>query len=154
MRTIWVLAAVWSAVVSTGMLPDRVAAAGVADLQVSHRHGQTFLTWKEPEELTGDEPISYEQFKQLTTVWSNRRHYRIYRSSEPIRSVRGLTPIGEAQVLSCWNDCYPSRPRTSEEDLLSRFVIEAGKPPVAANRGLYVHQPQLSGTAYYAVTVV
>lgn len=85
MRTIWVLAAVWSAVVSTGMLPDRVAAAGVADLQVSHRHGQTFLTWKEPEELTGEEPISYEQFKQLTTVWSKRRHYRIYRSSEPIR---------------------------------------------------------------------
>lgn len=154
MRTIWVLAAVWSAVVSTGMLPDRVAAAGVADLQVSHRHGQTFLTWKEPEELTGEEPISYEQFKQLTTVWSKRRHYRIYRSSEPIRTVRGLTPIGEAQVLSCWNDCYPSRPRTSDGDLLSRFVIEAGKPPVAANRGLYVHQPQRQGSAYYAVTVV
>jgi len=153
-RAIWVLAAVWSAVVLTCSLPDPVGAAGVADLQVAHRHGQTFLTWKETEELTGDDPITYEQYKRLTMKWSNRRSYRIYRSSEPIRTVQGLTPIGEAHVLSCWNDCYPSRPRRSEGDLLGRFIIETGKPPLAANRGLYVHQPQLRGTAYYAVTVV
>jgi len=153
-RSISVLAAVWSAVVSTCLLPDPVGAEGVADLQVSHRYGQTFLTWKETEELTADEQIPYEQYKQLTTEWSNRRRYRIYRSSEPIRTVQGLTPIGEAHVLSCWNDCYPSRPRSSDGDLLDRFVIEAGKPPLAANRGLYVHQPQRRGAAYYAVTVV
>jgi pimeloyl-ACP methyl ester carboxylesterase len=153
-RSISVLAAVWSAVVSTCLLPDPVGAEGVADLQVSHRYGQTFLTWKETEELTADEQIPYEQYKQLTTEWSNRRRYRIYRSSEPIRTVQGLTPIGEAHVLSCWNDCYPSRPRSSDGDLLGRFVIEAEKPPLAANRGLYVHQPQRRGAAYYAVTVV
>ncbi|MFM8406416.1 MAG: hypothetical protein ACKN94_03760, partial [Pirellulaceae bacterium] len=127
-RAIWVLAAVWSAVVLTCSLPDPVGAAGVADLQVAHRHGQTFLTWKETEELTGDDPITYEQYKRLTMKWSNRRSYRIYRSSEPIRTVQGLTPIGEAHVLSCWNDCYPSRPRRSEGDLLGRFIIETGKP--------------------------
>ncbi|MFO0065322.1 MAG: hypothetical protein ACK523_05105, partial [Pirellulaceae bacterium] len=93
-RSISVLAAVWSAVVSTCLLPDPVGAEGVADLQVSHRYGQTFLTWKETEELTADEQIPYEQYKQLTTEWSNRRRYRIYRSSEPIRTVQGLTPIG------------------------------------------------------------
>ena len=153
-RSISVLAAVWSAVVSTCLLPDPVGAEGVADLQVSHRYGQTFLTWKETEELTADEQIPHEQYKQLTTEWSNRRRYRIYRSSEPIRTVQGLTPIGEAHVLSCWNDCYPSRPRSSDGDLLGRFVIEAEKPPLAANRGLYVHQPQRRGAAYYAVTVV
>jgi hypothetical protein len=153
-RAMWVLAASWSAVVSTCLLPDPVAADGVADLQVSHRYGQTFLTWKETEELTGDEQITYEQYRRLTTEWSKRRSYRIYRSSKPIRKVQGLTPIGEAHVLSCWNDCYPSRPRSSDGDLLGRFVIEAGKPPLAANRGLYVHQPQRRGAAYYAVTVV
>jgi hypothetical protein len=153
-RSIWFLVVLWNVSVSTWLLTDPIGAAGVADLEVSHRHGQTFLTWKETEELTGDDQITYEQYMQLTTEWSKLRRYRIYRSAEPIRSVQGLTPIGEAQVLSCWNDCYPSRPRSSEGDLLSRFVIETGRPPLAANRCLYVHQPLRAGSAYYAVTVV
>ncbi len=68
----------------------------------------------------------------------------------------GLTPVGETGPLSCWNGNYFGIGAPKETDLVVRYIIAEGQPPLAPGTGLYVHNPQGKGElrGYYAVTVV
>ncbi|PIE24420.1 MAG: hypothetical protein CSA62_03850 [Planctomycetota bacterium] len=96
-------------------------------LQVTHRHGQTFLTWKELSRAQGE-------------------RYRIYRSPLPIRNPSDL---GFSQVLA-------ERGRGSgwHSFLGQGYVLAANGQPLAAGTGfLVVTTPKLR-CSYYAVTTV
>jgi pimeloyl-ACP methyl ester carboxylesterase len=97
--------------------------------------------------------------------------YRLYRSDKPITALDGLTPIGTTGQLSCWSSAFNGYGDPKDTDLVPRFVIDDGKPALAAGTGLYVHNPRSAKTAqdaaagkpitpgaklkgYYAVTVV
>lgn len=58
----------------------------VTDLRADHRSGQTFLTWKEIEDVVGADEPTFEEFERAVLDARARRKvvYRIYRSSRPI----------------------------------------------------------------------
>jgi pimeloyl-ACP methyl ester carboxylesterase len=127
----------------------------VTGLSVSHRSGQTFITWKEVDPPQLDEDIDDAAIRQLARELDDGKlHYRIYRGSNRIDSVEGLAPMAEAKPLSCWNlDYYGVDPKKGEPAL--RYVIEDGAEPLPPGMGLYVHNPAGRSTkTYYAVTVV
>jgi pimeloyl-ACP methyl ester carboxylesterase len=131
----------------------------VTGLEVFHRSGQTFITWKEvdPPRIASDIDDAAIR-KMVRDLDEKKLHYRIYRSSNRIDSVEGLTPIAKIKPLSCWNiDYYGVEPKKGEPAL--RYVIEDGAEPLPPGTGLYVHNPALPGSpvsakSYYAVTVV
>ncbi len=145
---------------AAGTLLERKA--GVMGLQAVHRQGQTFLAWSEPDSPVQDPTLIYSDYLSLMTVWTPKVKYRIYRSASPITTVAGLTPVGEAGPLSCWNS------RSTETGQLAsdieatyplamvRYVVADGQQPLAPGTGLYVHNPQGGGplSGYYAVTQV
>ena len=61
-----------------------VANAGpvVSRLQAEHRNGQTFLTWKEPDDVVNDDAPSWEKFERAVLDARAQREmtYRVYRS--------------------------------------------------------------------------
>lgn len=129
-------------------------------LQAFHRHGQTFLTWIEPNPEATEESITYPKFREILKQRQASKQsvvFRIYRSTQPITSLDGLTPIGETGSMSCWNTyMIPGDRKPKDTDLVPRYVIQDGQPPIAPGTGVYVHNPQLDGSAkaYYAVSVV
>ena len=131
----------------------------VAGLNVSHRSGQTFITWKEVDLPQLDKNCDDAAVRQLARELDDGKlHYRIYRGSNRIDSVEGLTPIAEAKPLSCWNIDYYGESAQEGKPAL-RYVIEDGVEPLPPGTGLYVHNPALPGSpvsvkSYYAVTVV
>lgn len=141
-------------------LPLSVAhAAHVADIEASHRHGQTFITWKEPNPVTSNAKITALKLAQeISKLKSGAREttYRVYRSKEPIMSLDDLKPVGEIGVLSAWRDPsdYASPVRIDRLGVPLRFIISDGGKPLAPNQGLYVHNPVNAGDSYYAVTMV
>jgi hypothetical protein len=70
-----------------------------------HRAGQTFLTWTEVMNPVTQDNISVQELKNIQTriEQATRVRFRIYRSNQPIRSVRGLKPIAEVPPFSAWN---------------------------------------------------
>ena len=141
-----------------------VAAAGTSHasgsqptgLRVQHRQGQTFIVWNDVD------PPALEDGATSATVGKARGEltkrgisYRVYRSARPITSVAGLTPVGRAAPLSCWNTEYYGRNRGRHQKGRSfRWVIEDGASPLPVGSGIYVHNPATAGAAYYAVTYV
>lgn len=143
-----------------GVLALRIAGAAPAPveyLKAVHRDGQTFLTWREPDSPVKEEALSFPRYRALVKQLGDKGpkvQYRIYRSDKPIASVEGRQPIGETGPLSCWNGNYFGHGDPKETDLVTRYVIVDGQPPLAPGAGLYVHNPASAIGAYYAVTVV
>jgi len=110
-----------------------LAASG---LQVVHRSGQSFVTWQEDTNVTGE-------------------GYNVYRSSSPITTAN----IGQGQKLtSKWG---PLNDNTSHHDLTgvgapTNFVIQDLGAPLSNDTGLFVYTMQSgeAGNSYYAVTEV
>lgn len=119
------------------------ASAAGAEVEVSgiravHRHGQTFVTWKDAAE--GEEGARYR--------------YSLYRHDEPITAdnlaraelcYRGVLPFSAKLYGSAFNmkdRLDPSRPYA---------VIEEGGPPLPAWSGLAVRTVPRPGKSYYAV---
>ncbi|MEQ8765012.1 MAG: hypothetical protein RL885_13855 [Planctomycetota bacterium] len=112
-----------------------------------HRSGQTFLTWTERGDLTGET-------------------YRVYRSDQPI----DLISLGTASLLlevgedsgAFHADRYqPNQMGNWQPRYLSRFVIQDGGAPLGASKGLLVwtldssdFSGGTSGNGYYAITTV
>jgi pimeloyl-ACP methyl ester carboxylesterase len=148
----WVslLAVIFVAV--AGQTPSR--AEQVSQLKAWHIAGQTFLTWKEVNIPVTQDSVSIQELKDIQTRVEKgpRLRYRIYRSTQPIQSVEGLTPVAEVPPLTCWNsDYYGAAPKPEYKAL--RYVVEDGKEPVPPGTGIYVHNPQEARKAYYAITV-
>lgn len=125
----------------------------VSELQARHVAGQTFLTWKEVDPPVRSESVSVRDLKKVRLAVEKKIRYRIYRSARPVTSLEGLAPVAEVPALTCWNgDYYGVYPKP--EHPAFRYVAEEGKPPLAPGTGIYVHNPEAAGEAYYAVTVV
>ncbi len=123
-----------------GMPTDRINAV--------HRSGQTFITWPERGDMTGE-------------------HYRIYRSTAPITDASSLALAQQLyEVPKGTGNFYADRYNVDSSGVwqaryLERFVTENLGPQLPAGLGLLVwtiHSTDFavgySGTAYYAVTVV
>lgn len=140
------------------VIASAVRAEQVTDLKAVHREGQTFLTWKEADSPAKEESLSFPAYRLLVTQFREKGpkiQYRVYRSDKPITTVDGLTPVGETGPLSCWNGNWLQSGGPKETDLVPRYVIIEGQPPLPPATGLYVHNPQGKGElrGYYAVTV-
>ena len=131
-------------VLSTGSWLLSADAAQAANLQAQHRSGQTFLTWSEVQPPVSDATLSFPKLKEIqaTLGTPGKIIYRLYRSDKPITALDGLTPIGTTGQLSCWDMAFNGYGDAKDTDLVQRFIIEPGKPALAAATGLYVHNPR------------
>ena len=136
-------------------LQSPAKAEQVSQLRVWHEAGQTFVTWREAVIPVPQANVSVQELKSFQRDIEQVLHlsFRIYRSAQPIRTVRGLKAIAEVPPLTAWNiDYYGLAPKP--EDKALRYVLESGKEPVPPGTGVYVYNPPEAGKAYYAVTVL
>ncbi len=146
----------------------------VADLRAVHHEGQTFLTWKEHEDImAGAEPVTLEKLEQKLLPLRGKREvrYRVYAQDKPI-TVQGLaqaTLVADVPfVLSAYyldsvrTIEHPNRERgegstpfiggaRARRDPVPRYVIAEGRPPLPRGCGLYVRTVTKPGKTYYAV---
>ena len=120
-----------------------VAVAGepeVTGIRVVHRHGQTFVTWKDAAE--GEEGAKYR--------------YSLYRSDQPI------TDDKRKQAELCFHGVLNNSARRfgSAFNMKDRFdpkkpmaILAEGGDPLPLWSGLAVHTVRKNGKAYYAVVV-
>jgi hypothetical protein len=135
--------------------------ASVSQLAARHYEGQTILTWNEIPEVAAAVPdtMTPQQVKELRASF-NYISYRIYRSTSPITSVTGLSPIKTVNTLTGWDDEFYGRENSNVTSRnCPRFVVEkdtnnVAAAPVSANTAVSAYNPVSAGTAYYAVTVV
>ncbi len=131
-RIFWTLAVL--AVASTaGAAPLEVTA-----IQAVHRHGQTFITWKDVAE--GDEGAKFR--------------YSLYRSDRPITAVNlDKAELCYHGVLNCsaklFGHAFNMKDRLDPSKPYA--ILEEGGKPLPAWSGLAVHTVQKPGKAYYAV---
>lgn len=116
----------------------RAADLEVIGIQAAHRHGQTFVTWKDVAE--GEEGAKYR--------------YSLYRSPQPI------TQDNLAKAELCYHGVliHSGKLFGSAFNLKDRLdpakpmaVIEEGGQPLPLWSGLAVHTVKKDGNAYYAV---
>ena len=125
-----------------------------SELEARHLAGQTLLTFREIDPPVTQDSITAKELKEIRRDLDGKEkiRYRIYRSEHPIASVAGLDPIAEVPPLTCWNaDYHGIYPKPGQPAL--RYVVEEGKDPVPPGSGVYAHNPQRAGKAYYAVTI-
>jgi pimeloyl-ACP methyl ester carboxylesterase len=131
-----------------------LGAEQVSQLEARHAGGQTLLTWKEVQPPVTQEVLSVAELQKIRANLDHEKRvrYLIYRSKQPITLVKGLKPIAEVSPLTGWNaDYYGISPKPMDRAL--RYVVEEGQPPVPPGTGIYAHNPEEGGAAYYAVTV-
>ncbi len=147
----------------------------VTQLAARHRDGQTFLTWKEPEDVVGRDGPAFEEFERAVLEARAKRRvlYRIYRSRAPIgpAGLAGAEIVGEVpEAISCWNLLavanteHPRPGETKRSPLrdgnlvlahpMTRYRLRDNGPPLPRGTGLAVLTAREPGTRYYAVTVV
>lgn len=106
----------------------------VSGLSATHRNGQTFLTWDEP---------------------NDSANYHVYRSTQPITNVN----LSSATLLTGkWGplDSDTSINKHAIDAVPGYFVVNDLGAPLSFNTGLFVHTTQngQNGNAWYAVTTV
>lgn len=117
------------------------------NIQVTHRSGQTFVTWSEVASIKGE-------------------HYRIYRHTQPITAATLNKAARLWQVAEGSSRFFADRYNVESSGVwkaryFDRFVIEPLGDPLPNGTGLLVwtlsaasFQGALRGSAYYAVTTV
>lgn len=79
----------------------------VGDVQVLHRAGQTFITWKEIEEPFGNKPVTLAELKRAREQReaTRRIRYRVYRHDKPVTagSIAKATLLAEVVPFSGFN---------------------------------------------------
>ncbi len=150
-RTLWPAAALLFVPIATW-----AAQPQASDVAALHREGQTFVTFREIGRAAEAKDLTVRQFRELRKELEGDGgiRYRVYRASEPIRTLQGLEPLAEVPALSGWNvEYYGDLGKASEKPAL-RYTIEDGKQPLPRDMGLFVHNPDEAGRAWYAVTAV
>lgn len=102
-------------------LASSAAAERARNVQTTFRSGQTFVTFSE--------------------ISASTATYSVYRSTQPITSVTGLTPVA---TLKSGSGIYLHTGKG--------FVISDLGPNLPAGTGLFVYTAKAAGTYYYAVT--
>lgn len=81
--------------------------AQVTGLEVFHRSGQTFITWRETEDPVGRDETSWGDLKTIIESLDRKREtrYLVYRHTEPITAanIHEATLLARVRPLSCWN---------------------------------------------------
>jgi len=76
-------------------------------LEVFHRSGQTFITWREIEDPVGRDQITWGELKTIIESLDRNREvrYLVYRHTEPITAsnIHQATLLARVRPLSCWN---------------------------------------------------
>ncbi|MBI2570158.1 MAG: hypothetical protein HYV63_24410 [Candidatus Schekmanbacteria bacterium] len=108
-----------------------------------HRSGQTFFTWTERADLSGEQ-------------------YRIYRHTAPITAANvaqatalGTVPEGSStyHIERCRADAYPPETNGGYTSLRN-YVIQPLGSQLGDDTGLFVWTTSASGTLYYAITTI
>ena len=146
----------------------------VADLRAVHHDGQTFLTWKEHEDiLADDEPVTIEKMEKKLLPLRGKQDcvYRVYTHDKPIdaASIAEAAMIAEVPfVLSAYyldsiNTIEHPNPANGEgstpliggarakRQTVPRYVVAKGQEPLPRGSGLYVRTITKPGATYYAV---
>jgi pimeloyl-ACP methyl ester carboxylesterase len=124
-------------------------------LAARHVAGQTFLTWSEVNPTAVSEHATMAELSAAKhkTGSTQRIRYRLYRSTNPIRSVAGSTPIAEVPQMSAWNTDFYGWTDSGAAPAF-RYVVEDGKDPLPPGTGVFVYNPPNAGRSYYAITAV
>jgi len=146
----------------------------VTRLRAVHHDGQTFLTWKEHEDILADcDAVTLENMEKKLLPLRGKHEvvYRIYASDQPItaQSLGRATLIAEVPfVLSmCYLDSvrtieHPNKDRgeggtpfvggaRARRDPVPPYVIAKGEEPLPRGSGLYVRTITTQRKTYYAV---
>ncbi|MFQ6131761.1 MAG: sugar-binding protein [Armatimonadota bacterium] len=79
----------------------------VKGLKAFHRSGQTFITWREIEDLVGRDEAAWRELKSVLDDMDRQREVRycVYRSRRPIttKTLPNAELIARVKPLSCWN---------------------------------------------------
>lgn len=154
--------------------PVRASPAEVTELKAEHRDGQTFLTWREPQDIVGKDGPAFEEFEKAVLDARARRRivYRVYRYEQPITPAN----LGQAElaaevpeVISSWNLLAIANTEHPQKDITKRSPLRSGnlrlahtmtryrlsddEPPLRRATGLAVLTARQRGRYYYAVTV-
>jgi hypothetical protein len=128
----------------------------VGGVTVLHRKGQSLVIFQEPrfaEWPNFQTGADVAEFKARL----NRTHpgltFRIWRSSEKINpaTIARARLVGECSLFSAWNDGY-HQDETRRQAPVRFRILDKGEP-VPWGTGIYAHNPDKAGSAYYAVTV-
>lgn len=118
--------------------PTTAIALEVTEIRTVHRHGQTFVTWKDVAE--GEEGAKYR--------------YSLYRADRPIKAdnLSQATLCYDGVVNNSgklFGSAFNAKDRLDTVKLYS--VIEEGAASLPVWSGLAVHTVERNGNAYYAV---
>ena len=128
----WLLLAVSLIIFESGTNAFATPFNYVNNLSGFYNSGQVFLTWQKAEDTTA--------------------FYKVYRSLSPISNG---SQLANCEYLGLTNSHSSRDHDLSRHDGFDQFlVIEAGKPPLSSNTGLFVATTLLNGAYYYAVTTL
>ena len=134
------------------------AVAPVSNVRVTHRAGQSIITFTEPKL----EPLpEFETEADVSAFRAEflKRHpgirFRIRRSERPITAENAAEAevVGECGFFTAWNGTYRQKRGKSKAPPIRYRVTDGGKE-VPWGTGIYAYNPPQAGKAYYAVSVV
>ena len=154
--------------------PAREPTPAVARLRAAHHDGQTFLTWREHQDILADcDAVTLENMEEKLQPLRGKQEivYRVYASDQPItaQSLGRAILIAEVPfVLSMYyldsvrTIEHPSKERgeggtpfvggaRARRDPVPPYVIAKGEEPLSRGSGLYVRTVTRPGSTYYAV---
>jgi hypothetical protein len=146
----------------------------VSGLRAVHHDGQTFLTWKEHEDILAEfdkATIENMEKKLLPLRGKTEVTYRVYASDRPVTAATLGQAALVAEVPFVLSMYYLDSVRTIEHpyaergegstpfvggarakrDVVPAYVIAKGEPPLARGSGLYVRTIARPGKTCYAV---
>lgn len=124
------------------------------ELELYHKDGQTFITFEEIIQLVQSEVITSKELHTLIKNYERDIKYRIYYSNQPITVIEQMEPIAEVDALSGWDKTFYGISSANKSDPAYRYVIQDGGAPLGLSTGLYVHNADVAGEGFYAVTSV
>jgi pimeloyl-ACP methyl ester carboxylesterase len=128
----------------------------VTNVKVTHRKGQSLITFTEPslenfpEFKTGSEVSAFK--KKFAEKHTGLR-FHIWRSEERItpKTIQKAVLVNRVGPFTAWNSTYHQGSTGKAKPL--RYRVTDDGDPVAWGTGIYAHNPQKAGQAWYAVTV-
>ena len=102
----------------------------VTGVNAFHRAGQTFITWKEIEDLVGKDAVKWRDLKALLDRMDKTREVRycVYRHTDPITAdnIHGAERIATVRPLSCWNVNGRNIERPIDDTIASKYFLGWG----------------------------
>ena len=153
----------WFEITSNASLP--VQASPITEMRVFHNNGDTFITFKEIEDLMPESDPKIEDIVTAQNIIRQREkaqtspfivRYNIYRSDSPIdqRRFHQAVRLASIKPLSGYNTniygLYWQKTPVHKKPVKT-FITEKKGSPLPANTGLYVHHVQADSNSYYAV---